>query len=148
MKKWVVLTACVCAFGASFAQTTNKDRAKLEHKLVASGKAAVAGVIQDTHNRPYQGAQAFVYGADSSIVASGYTDATGYYETNAMAPGTFDLKIVFPNEKIVFVKGITAKKGITPISLKSDMPKEDANISYSDIVPKAAEKAHHNKKKV
>jgi hypothetical protein len=148
MNRWIVFTACVLSCGTAAAQNTaTSDRAKHERKLILSQKSAVAGVIRDAHNRPIRGAQAFIYQPDSSIIASGYTDSMGYYETNALPPGSFDLKIVYPNDRIIYVKGITVKKGITPINLKADLPSQDTMISYSDIAPKPEEKKTHMRKK-
>lgn len=154
MNRWIVFTACILTGSTSFAQraatkTVENDRAKHERKLIASQKAAITGIIWDAHNRPIRGAQVFVYQpADSSIIASGYTDSSGHYETNAMPPGSFDLKIVYPNDKIIYVKGVPVKKGFTPSNLKADMPSQDTMISYSDIAPKPVErKTAHTKKK-
>jgi hypothetical protein len=143
MKRIIVSAACLLALGPVFAQQKTEPvntRAKYIQTLLASRKCAVEGIIKDSHSRPIKGVQTFVYQADSSIIASGYTDSTGYYTTNSTVPGSFDLKIVYPNEKIILIKGVPLKAGITPINLKADQPTTDTSISYADIAPKPAEK--------
>ena len=152
MKKFIVFTISLLAGGSIFAQkpkTTQKPLTAAEKKAADLRKNAVGGFIRDAHNHPLEGIQAFIYQADSAntIIASGYTDATGYYETNSVLPGKYTIKIVYPdNNKAIMVPGVVMKKGITDISLKNDPPAADTSIQFVYFQPKPVEKAKPKKK--
>lgn len=142
MKKLITLTICLMAAGMAFSQqaTTTKKKLTPAERSAAAHKTAIGGYIKDAYNMPIADVEAFVYKTDSSadIVSSGYTDATGYYETNFTYPGKYNLKIVYPSAKSVMVNGVIVKKGITNISLKANAPDADTTLPYTDFVPKPA----------
>lgn len=146
MKKLVVLAACILISGSSFGQNagtkTEKPMTPAQKKAADLRKNAVGGYIRDARNRPLEGVQAFIYQHDSanSIIASGYTDVTGYYETNSVMPGKYNIKIVYPNNKSIMVPEVMMKKGITDISIKSEAPTTDTSISFAVFQPKPQEK--------
>lgn len=136
MKQLILLSACLLSAGALFAQ---KPAVPIK-KGVHGPKCNVGGSIRDTRNHPVEGVKAFIYQADSSIIASGTTDATGNYETNNVAPGVYMVKLVYPSYKVVMVSGVKIKLGGAQISLKTDPPVADSSINYTDIVPKPDKK--------
>ncbi len=169
MKKFVLLAISFLTMGTSFAQNNTKttkpmtvaekkaaddkkakaDRSAnarktgAENKAVDARKNCVGGYVRTARYMPMEGIQAFIYLGDSAntIGASGYTDATGYYETNSVAPGTYSVKFVYPNNKSIMVSGVTLKRGITDISLKNDAPTADTGINYLYFAPKPVAKA-------
>ncbi len=149
MKKLIVLFISIFVCGSSFAQqSSNQKPLTPEQKRLADlRKNAVSGFVRDMRNRPIEGVQAFIYAKDSAqtILASGYTDATGYYETNSVLPGKYDIKIVYPStNKSVMVADVMMKRGLLDISLKTDVPTTDTNINYMVFQPKPAGKAKAN----
>lgn len=144
MKQIIVLAVSIFMCGASFAQTnTQKPMTPAQKKAADLRKNAVGGYIRDARNRPYEGVQAFIYAKDSAntILASGYSDATGYYETNSVMPGKYDIKIVYPSNKAIMIPDVPMKRGITDISVKAEMPTADTTIQYIVFQPKPQEKA-------
>jgi Carboxypeptidase regulatory-like domain len=150
MKKTLAFTACIFVFGASFAQNrtaaTQNNPAGDQRKLAASGKCAISGTIKNERNQPISDVQLFIYQADSSIVASGYTNAAGAYETNSVLKGKYDVKVVYPSSKTLLITGVMMKPGLTEISLKAAAPEADTTMPYTDIMPKPAEKGKHGAK--
>jgi hypothetical protein len=140
MKKLITLTICLMAAGMAFAQqsTTTKKKLTPAEQYTAAHKTAVGGYIRDARNAPIADVRVFVYRADSSaeIISSGYTDATGYYETNFTYPGKYNLKVVYPEAKSVMVSGVIIKKGITNISLNANPPVADTALPYPNYLPK------------
>ncbi len=139
MKQIIALTICLFISGASFAQKkakTDNSPAAAQRKLVASGRCAIKGYFHDTHKHPIIGVKAFIYQKDSSILASGYTDSTGHYETNSVLPGVYVVKMVYPTDKTLTITGVTLKKGYTDLSIKADPPTTDSTQPYTDFVPK------------
>ena len=142
MKQFVVFTICLLTWGSSFAQKNSpkqKTMTPAEKKAADLRKNAVGGYIRDARNRPIEGVEAFIYVSDT-IVASGYTDASGYYETNSVLPGKYTIKIVYPSNKTILVPGVIMKKGITDISMKAEPPTTDTSIQYVVFQPKPVEK--------
>jgi len=133
MKKLIAFAACSFIISSSFAQNQKVTDAK---KLIAAKRCAIAGVITDMHNFPLKGTEAFIYQPDLSIIASGYADAQGHYETNSVLPGTYVVKIMYPNQKTSLVTGVVLKPGITQINIKADEPTADTSMPYTDIAPK------------
>ena len=143
MKQVLLLAFILLTITGLMAQETitpAKNEAASSKNLAASGKCAVAGIITDMHNFPLKGVKAFVYQADSSIIASGFTDADGYFETNSILPGTYYIRIMYPSQTITLIMNVTMKPGITPVNIKAEPPAADNTISYSDIAPKPSEK--------
>jgi Carboxypeptidase regulatory-like domain len=133
MKKLIAFAACSFIISSSFAQNQNVITAK---KLIAAKRCAIAGTITDMHRFPLKGAEAFIYQPDSSIIASGYADAQGHYETNSVLPGTYTVKIMYPNQKTCMVTGVVLKPGITQVNITADEPATDTSMPYADITPK------------
>jgi len=136
MKKIIVFTIALLFSGTLFAQ--NNTAAKKSSSSLH--KTAIGGMITDKYKRPYAGVQAFIYQKDSSIIASGFTDLTGYYETNSVLPGKYDLKIVYPNNKAILVKAVAIKQGVTLVNFNWGIPAGDTTVQYTDLLPKPAEK--------
>ncbi len=145
MKQFILLAASFLSIGTSIAQNSSKTAKPMtaaEKKAADMRKNCVGGYVRTARYMPMEGIQAFIYLGDSAntIGASGYTDATGYYETNSVAPGKYNVKFVYPNNKSIMVSGVTLKRGITDISLKNDAPTADTGINYLYFAPKPAEK--------
>jgi hypothetical protein len=144
MKKLITLTACLFLVSASFAQKNApvaNDFIKAQRNLVATGRCAFNGTIADMHNHGIVNAQLFIYGPDSSIIASGYTNASGAYETNAVLKGKYVVKVVYPNAKALMINDAMLKKpGYTPLNIIADMPTADTTIAFAEFMPKPVEK--------
>ena len=115
-------------------------QAATPHHMVKPQPNAVGGYIRDVRSKPMKGVKAFIYMPDSSIAASGYTDSTGFYETNSVAPGKYTVKLVYPSYKAIVITGVVIKKGITPINFKANAPEADTTVAFADILPKPADK--------
>ncbi len=134
MKLIVTLSACLFMCGAVMAQTTP---AKAKKAKSDKDKTVIYGTLRDARNKPYKGMKAFVYRADSTIVASGFTDADGHFETNNIAPGAnYFVKLIYPTDKVTMVYGIEIKKGSLPLDLKGAPPTEDTMMAYDVLYPK------------
>lgn len=158
MKKMFAFAFCIFAAGSTFGQapaaqpkaaapqkTTTAPKSATAPKTTQATKVkkdgpAIGGFILDGRKHPIEDVHAFIYAPDSSIIASGYTDATGHYETNAVLPGTYQVKIVYPTDKAILVSGVIIKKGITPINLTMNAPAADTTMAFANFVPPAPEK--------
>lgn len=129
MKLISALSACLFLSFASFAQTTP---AKKNNKI---DKTIIYGTLTDARHKPVKGMKAFVYRADSTIVASGYADAMGYYETNAVQPGIYFVKFIHPTDKITMVYNIEVKKSVQ-LDYSANAPTEDTLIAFDALYPK------------
>lgn len=151
MKQLTSIAICLLIAASSYAQAPKKTTKQvlppittLPQRNKAFHKSAIGGYFTDMRKRPIKGVKAYVYGADSSIVASGFTDSSGYYETNSMTPGVYNLKINYPGSKFTkMISGIPVMATkITNISfIKENGPEADTLIDYKDIAPKPIEKA-------
>ena len=131
MKQFIAFTLCLFISAASFAQK-NAAEAKKNPKH----KSAIAGIIQNTHRQPIMGIKIFIYRKDT-IVASGFTDSEGYYETNYAVPGIYNLKLVYPSEKTVVITAVPIKaRAFTIVDLRTAPPEADTTISYGAVAPK------------
>jgi hypothetical protein len=141
MKQIIACTLCLVISGTSFAQKTAE-----KVKKANPNKSAIAGVIQNMRKQPIAGVRAFVYKKDS-IAASGYSNDTGYFETNFVIPGIYNLKLVYPSEKTVLITAVPVKaRTITMTNLKMPVPDGDTTISYAAIAPKVEKKEMPKKK--
>ncbi len=146
MKQFLTLTVCILIFGAATAQkkkeSSHPNISIIPQKPGVYHKNAIGGYFTDMRKHPIRGVQTFIYMSDSTIGASGFTDSTGYYETNNILPGTYDLKIVYPNTSASMrITGVPIiKETITEISFfKGAPPAGDTTFSYSAIEPKPIE---------
>lgn len=122
--------------GVSFAQKKEQyDPAKAQRLLIASGKCALTGTFTDARNRPVPGVQAFIYGKDSSIAASGFSDSLGHYETNSVFKGVYYVKLVYPAAKTILVTDVTLKPGFNPMNVKSNAPEADTTVPATTYMP-------------
>lgn len=149
MKQIMALLSVVFIAGSAMAQQPagQKPMTPEQKRLADLRKNAVSGFVRDARNRPVEGVQAYIYAKDSAatILASGYTDATGYYETNSVAAGKYDIKILYPStNKAILVNDVIMKRGLTDISLKNDIPVADTGINFLFFQPKAATKGKSN----
>jgi carboxypeptidase family protein len=148
MKKLITLTTCVLLCGAAFAQRSaseKNDPATAQRKLAASGKCAIKGTVRDERSHPVSDVRVFLYAADSSIIASGYTDAVGDFETNSVGKGTYNVKAVYPNSRAIMIPAAILKPGYTMVNIKTALPAADTVIPFSEFVPKPVEKGKHGK---
>ena len=136
MKLITAIALGVLVSGSSFAQTATTKKPAADAKMKAD-KCIISGTIKDTRKQPVKGVEAFVYKADSSIVASGITDMTGHFETNGVMPGDYFVKLVYPNNKnVMLVTGITIKKpGNTEVNFKGEAPAADTAVTYVQLMP-------------
>ena len=131
MKQSIAFSLCRFISVTSFAQKSATDA-----KKNPSQKSAVAGVIQNMRKQPIKGIKVFIYQKDS-IVASGYTDSSGYFETNYALPGIYNLKLVYPSEKTMVITAVPIKaRTLTMVDLKAAPPEADTSIAYITIAPK------------
>ena len=132
MKQLLTLGICLLIATAASAQKKNEQHPNISvipQKPGVYHKSGVGGYFTDMRKRPIRGVQTFIYLPDSTIGASGFTDSTGYYETNNILPGSYDLKIVYPKT--------SASLKIT--FFKSEPPTADTSFAYSVIEPKPIE---------
>lgn len=132
-----MLSASV-AFGQKKADAPAKDThkkttAKVKEEKIK--KICVFGNIKTLKNKSIKGVQAFVYKPDTSIVASGFTDTSGKFETNGVVAGPYAVKVVYPNKKIVWVTGVDIKDKCVELNLKMDAPAEDSTLEYKTLMP-------------
>jgi hypothetical protein len=146
MMKFIVFTISLLASAATFAQKPAAQKKPLtpaQQKAADARKNAVGGFIRDARYRPLEGVQAFIYPGDSAntIIASGYTDATGHYETNSVMPGKYNIRIFYPStNKGILISGVMLKKGVTDISLRDNPPAADTSINILFFQPKPVAK--------
>lgn len=147
MKPLIAFSICMLACGAVSAQKAKPAPLPpinaLPQRDKKFHKSAIGGYFTDMRKRPVKGVKAFVYGADSSIIASGFTDSAGYYETNSMPAGRYDLRILYPGAKFTeTVEKVPVVAGkITEVSFrKGEVPAADTSFAYEVIAPKPPEK--------
>ena len=142
MKRFITLALGILVFGAASAQKKKESHPNISvipQKRGVYHKNAIGGYFTDLRKRPIRGVQTFIYMPDSTIGASGFTDSTGYYETNNILPGMYDLKIVYPGSGASLrITGVPIiKETITEVSFfKGEPPTSDTTFSYSVIEPK------------
>lgn len=142
MKQFFLVACGLLILGTGNAQNkvANTKKAPISKKA-ADNKIALGGTLKNMRKQAIVGAQAFVYAPNGSIVASGYTDEMGYFETNALAPGKYDLKVVYPSEKMAKFVGVeVGKKGITKVTINMNEPTADTIMTYATIAPPEAPK--------
>ena len=145
MKQLLTLGICLLIATAASAQKKNEQHPNISGSPQKPGvyhKSGVGGYFTDMRKRPIRGVQTFIYLPDSTIGASGFTDSTGYYETNNILPGSYDLKIVYPKTSASLkITGVPiVRETITEISFfKSEPPTADTSFAYSVIEPKPIE---------
>lgn len=144
MKQLLAITIGLLIWGTASAQTPSGQKVltAAEKRAADLRKNAVGGIIRNSRYRPIEGIKIFIYTTDSSnsIVASGFSDATGYYETNSVLPGTYMVKFVYPPNIALTIPGVTMKRGITDITLKADPPTADTTIEFSVFHPEMVNK--------
>ena len=129
MKQFLGFALCLFISGSMLAQKGASFAKKNPNK------SAIAGIILNMRKQPVSGVKAFVYKKDS-IAASGFTDSAGYFETNFVVPGIYDLKLVYPSEKMVVITAVPVKaRTITMTNLKMADPAADSTVSYATIAP-------------
>jgi hypothetical protein len=125
-----VLTLCA---GLAVVMSTTAQVANTKSKLI---KNIVIGKVKDATNNPIKGVRAFVYRSDSMLVASGFTDADGRFETNVIPAGAYYVKFVYPTNRNTIVTGVTMKAGNLELNLKGNPPEADTFVNYATIMPK------------
>lgn len=156
MKPLFAIIICLLASGTLSAQDKTaqnktihpgKGNSGTASKKVKNDGPAVGGYILDAKRHPLPDVQAFIYAPDSSIIASGHTDATGHYETNAVPAGTYTVRIVYTNANKISISGVVIKKGIVPISISVNEPAADTVLPFSNFVPVVEKKKSGASKK-
>jgi hypothetical protein len=160
MRQLMAFAVCMLACSPVFAQFPEvkpvpklafvKEKGKvtdvisyLPQKKSGFKKSAIGGKFTDARKQPIKGVRTFIYKPDSSIAGSGFTDVTGSYETNSVAPGKYNYKVVYPSSHTAAViTGVPVMAGyITEVSfLRSLPPATDTVIDYKEIAPKVEEK--------
>lgn len=136
MRLMASLSVCMLLTGAAFAQQKATTTAHASSKKEVVRKNNVWGTIKNSRNKPIKGVKAFVYGADSTIKASGFTDSAGRYETNNVPDGSYYMKLVYPNRRTAVVAGVDVKKGPVELNVKIDVPEEvDTILGYKQLMP-------------
>jgi hypothetical protein len=155
MKRFMIFILSLAATTSVLAQKTvtsikqSKPLTPAQQKVADMRKNAVGGFVRDARFHPLEGIEAFIYRTDSSgaIAASGYSDATGHYETNSVMPGKYNVRIFYPEtNKAITVTDVIMKRGITEINLRNDAPVADTSINFLFFQPKPAEKLKVKKK--
>lgn len=145
-----LLAFALCLLIATSVTGQKKDTKIMpKHPAKAAGRApknALGGFVLDGHKQPVQGVEFFIYQADSTIAASGFTDATGNYTTNSVMPGKYRVKIVYPSARVIMVNNITMKSGITPLNVTIAEPPADTTLPYTYFVPVVEKKGAASKK--
>lgn len=100
-------------------------------------KTAIGGTIRDLRHVPQQNIKVFVYKGESEIVASGYTDENGKFETSSYGTGEYTVKVIYPSFRRVIISRVPlVRHKITPLNLLLTEPGEDSTFVYSDVAPK------------
>lgn len=136
MKIIATLSVCLFVSGAVLAQTAPAAK---KAAMRNPDKTVIYGTLKDARNRPIKGIKAFVYKPDSSIVASGSTDASGNFETNGVMPGNYFVKLVYPTDKTVLIYGLELKRSMQ-LNYSANPPSEDTLIAIETIIPRIAGK--------
>lgn len=146
MKLIAALSVCLFVAQVLHGQTAaTTPKGTPDKKAGANKGVSIMGTIKTMHNKPIKGVEAFVYQADSTIVASGNTDAEGRYSTNGVPPGTYFVKLIYPTRKVTVVYGITIKTQNLELSLNADAPDADTMYSYDHVKPKPVAKKEEKK---
>ena len=137
MKLVATLSVSLFAISAVNGQVKTATTVKVTgSKTVIIQKNTIFGTIKSVRNKPMKGVEAFVYKADSTIIASGITDSAGHYETNGVPDGAYYMKIVYPSKHVAMVQGVNVKKGGTELNVKIEMPEADTILGYNQLMPK------------
>lgn len=104
-------------------------------------RTAIGGMVQNERWEPVAKIQAYVYSNDT-IRASGYADAKGHYETSALMPGTYTLRLVYPQSgRRITVPDVPVKaRKVTIVNYRGIEPVGDSTIAYADLAPAAPKK--------
>jgi Carboxypeptidase regulatory-like domain len=153
MKQFIALAVCIVFISSAFAQGTvagGHHGGNAHHGRGAdSKKPAIKGTVRNASGDPLADVEIMVYKLDT-IVASGYTDEKGQYTTSAVPPGTYVLKIIYPNsDKIITVPGVKMEKNkvLPAIDFKTDPPlTADSSMSFAELTKKKLDKKKPGKK--
>ena len=140
MKQITVIAVCLFMFGTCFAQkshhSTSKGSSEAYFGKAEALKNGVWGTIKDLQGEPLADVEAMIYKLDT-IIASGFSDASGRYTTNSCAAGKYTVKLVYPNSnKYIMVSGVEIKKGRVMLNLTTNPPMADSSVSYNELQPK------------
>ena len=141
MKIVVALSLCLSLAGTTFAQKAAAPEQKDPKAATKPAKGnSVFGTIRNARNKAVKGVEAYVYTADSTIVASALTDTGGHYATNSFPAGNYYVKLVYPPaRKFVIVYNIQIKpekQGTVILDLRANVPEADTMFSYDFVKPK------------
>lgn len=105
-------------------------------------RTAIGGTVLNQFREPVAKIQAYIYNGDN-IMASGFSDAKGYYETNNVLPGTYTLRLVYPKSgRRINIPGVPVKMHqVTIVNYRGIEPVGDSTIAYTDLMPPPPPKA-------
>ena len=101
-------------------------------------KTCIGGTIQNEYREPVAKIQAYIYKGDD-IMASGFSDSRGYYETNNVLPGTYTLRLVYPKSgRRITVTDVPVKlRKVTVVTYRGIEPVGDSTFAYGELMPPA-----------
>lgn len=99
-------------------------------------RTAIGGTIQNERWEAVPKIQAYIYSNDT-IRASGFSDARGYYETNSVMPGTYTLRLVYPQSgRRITVTNVPVKlRKVTIVNYRGIEPVGDSTLDYAQLMP-------------
>jgi hypothetical protein len=101
-------------------------------------KTAIGGTILTARREAVAKIQAYIYSNDT-IKASGFSDASGNYETSSVLPGVYTLRLVYPRSgRRITVSGVPVKAlKVTTVNYTGIEPFADSTFTYNELMPAA-----------
>lgn len=101
-------------------------------------KTAIGGTILTARREAVAKIQAYIYSNDT-IKASGFSDASGNYETSSVLPGVYTLRLVYPRSgRRITVSGVPVKAlKVTTVNYTGIEPVADSTFTYNELMPAA-----------
>lgn len=101
-------------------------------------KTAIGGTILTARREPVAKIQAYIYSNDT-IKASGFSDASGKFETSSVMPGVYTLRLVYPRSgRRITVSGVPVKAlKVTTVNYTGIEPTADSTFTYNELMPAA-----------
>jgi hypothetical protein len=102
-------------------------------------KTAIGGTILTARREAVAKIQAYIYSNDT-IKASGFSDASGNYETSSVLPGVYTLRLVYPRSgRRITVSGVPVKAlKVTTVNYTGIEPVADSTFTYNELMPAAS----------
>lgn len=105
-------------------------------------KTCIGGTVLNEYREPVAKIQAYIYKGDD-IMASGFSDSRGYYETNNVLPGVYTLRLVYPKSgRRITIPDVPVKmRQVTMVNYRGIEPVGDSTIAYAELMPPPPPKA-------